>query len=659
MCGFAGYVDLSGRAISERVLRDMAQSLRRRGPDDSGALIDGPCGLAHARLSIIDLAGSPQPMRTPDGPHAIAYNGEVYNYQRLRADLAARGERLTTEGDTEAILRWCAAEWERAPTRLSGIFGFAVWDSARRRLLLARDPLGVKPLFVARPRPDLIVFGSEIKALLTHPEVAPELDEAGLRQALRFRSVYGERTMYRGVTHLRPGSWLEFSASGERTGVFYDLIARADALRGELARLGEQELIARGEALFTDAVRSQLVADVPVGAFLSGGLDSSLLVAAMREIRGPGADLLTFSVGFEGDANSELPHARVVADAVGSTHTEVPLTQAEYIASFAEMTACRDAPVSEPADLAVARMSVVAKREVKVVLSGEGADEVFAGYPKYAFASAPGLLRRGVRALGPRRAAALARALGVDARRVSVAVRALALPDEVDRHAQWFSYLERARLAALFPGLGWGDADWLETTRTHREALARVRGAGALERMQTLDCLTWLPGNMLERGDRMTMAAGLEMRVPFLDQDLAPWGLALPDRMKVRGANPARRTLKWIMRRWADRRLPPGIVGRKKWGFRVPLDQWFRGAMRPMMHEYLTASDSLIARFGGVGAARALLADHDAGRGDAGLELWTLLAAEVWWRDVFAAQRSAHASSSDRAPAVLTAARTA
>lgn len=651
MCGVGGYVDFTGPGPAERVLLGMCDALSRRGPDASGTLRDGPCGLAHARLSIIDLAGSPQPMRTPDGAFAIAYNGETYNYRELRRDLLSRGASLHTEGDTEALLRWCALEWEAALPRFSGIFALAVWDSRRRRLLLARDPLGVKPMFFAQPRPGLLVFGSEIKSILRHPEVPCDLDESGLREALRFRAVYGERTMYRGVAPLPPGAWLEFGERGVRTGRHYDLIERARALRPSLARRDDDDLIAEGESRFVAAVRSQLVADVPVGAFLSGGLDSSLLVAAMREIRGPGADLLTFSVGFENDPRSELPHARVVADAVGSQHTEVPLTQAQYIASFAEMTACRDAPVSEPADLAVARMSVVAKQSVKVVLSGEGADEVFAGYPKYAFASAPGALRAAIRALSPERAAALAKAAGLDARRALVAARALALPDELDRHVQWFAYLDRARIASLFPGLGWTEADWAETTRTHREALRRVAAdADPLAQMQTLDCLTWLPGNMLERGDRMTMAAGLEMRVPFLDQDLAPWGLALPARVKARGAVPGRKTLKWIMRRWADRRLPPGIVGRKKWGFRVPLAEWFRAGMRPMLHDYLTARDSLSARFGGLDAVRGLLDAHDAGRADANLELWTILAAEVWWRDVFRAQRAARERP---APAVL------
>jgi len=629
MCGIGGYVDMSGRPIDPSILQEMCRTLRRRGPDAHGVWVEGSCGLAHARLSVLDVEGSPQPMERDGGAFAITYNGEVYNFQSLRDGLVARGETLRTRGDTEAILGWTAREWERAPARFEGIFALGVWDRASRRLLLARDPFGIKPLFVAQPRDGLLVFGSEIKTLLAHPEVRARPDEAGLRQALRFRAVYGDATMYAGVRPLAPGEWLEFSSAGARRGRFRDVIREAWDQRETLRGRDETSLIREGEALLTEAVRDQLVADVPVGAFLSGGLDSSLLVAMMREARGGQSEIRTYSVGFRDDPSSELSHAESVARACGTTHTEVPVNESDYVSMFADMSGCRDAPVSEPADLAVARMSEVAKRHVTVALSGEGADEVFGGYPKYLFARAPGALRALCRAAGPTRLAWAAGRLGMDGRRALVAARALAQPDEAGRHVQWFSYIERAALAAMLPGLGWSDAQWEETIATHRRVLEGLRGGSQLARMQAMDWSTWLPCNMLERGDRMTMSAGLEMRVPYLHSPLAVWGLALPDHLKARG-----RVGKWIMRRWAERRLPAPIVARPKWGFRTPLDRWFRAGLRDMAHDYLTSDGGLCAAYGDAGAIRALLRDHDEERCNAGLELWTLLSCEVWWQDV-------------------------
>jgi len=612
------------------MLEGMARALARRGPDAGGIWADGRCGLAHRRLSIIDLAASHQPMALASSHTALAYNGEIYNYRDLRQELNGLGASFETAGDTEVVVRVLEQEGEAGLRRLDGMFAFAAWDRLEQRILLARDPAGEKPLFYARPRPDLLVFGSEIKALLEHPEVARELDLDGLRQVLRFRSVYGTRTLYRDVCQLEPGSWLSFGSAGLRCGRFWDLRAEAEACRDELRGASERELVERGRALLTSSVRNRLVADVPVGAFLSGGLDSSLIVASIVGCRRPDEPTYTFSVGFAGDRDSELPHARRVADALGTTHTEVPLTEADYMSELTELTGCRDAPLSEPADLAIARMSRVARERVKVVLSGEGSDEVFCGYPKYRFASAPGWLRFGLRRLGATRAQRVARWARLDVRRVEVAVRALTQPSELDRLVQWFSYLERSQLDGLLPGLEWSEAQWRATCSFQRAALEAFAGEPPAARMQGVDFLTWLPGNLLERGDRMTMASGLEARVPFLDKKLIAFGFALDPRFKIRG-----RVLKWIVREWARDVLPPAIVERPKWGFRVPLAEWFRGSLRDTLNDYLRAPRGLCGRFGTPAAISELLDAHDGGRVDANLALWTLLAAEVWYQDVF------------------------
>lgn len=636
MCGIGGYTDFAKRP-EPAVLNAMARALARRGPDAQTTLQDGPNGFAHTRLSIIDVDGSPQPMAVSDSDVCLAYNGELYNYRDLREALQATGEPFATAGDTEVVLRWVGREWEKALPRFDGMFALAAWDRRRQRLLLARDPLGEKPLFYATPSPGVLVYGSEPKAVLEHPAVDRSIDPDALRQTLRFRAVYGDRCLHAGVSQLEPGGWLEFSKAGLKIGRFFDAIASTREAGRRLAARTDKDLIQQGWDLFRESVRERLIADVPVGAFLSGGLDSSLIVAAMRMESAPDAEIRTFSVGFSEDPHSELAFAKMVADAVGTSHAAIEVGPASFTRRLSELSACRDAPVSQPADVAIAEMSRVARQSVKVVLSGEGADEVFGGYPKHRFAAAPRLLRAGLRAVGPQRAARLAGLVGADPDRALIASRALAHTREVDRIAQWFSYMDLRDLKRLLPGLGWTEADWNETVRRQQETLARMADRGPLARMQMVDCLTWLPSNMLERGDRMTMAEGLEMRPPFMDKALVAFGLALPDRLKLRGD-----VGKWIVRQWAARALPSQIVQRRKWGFRVPLDAWFRGPLRPMLHDYLLSADGICGTYGARAEIARLLDSHATGASDASAALWTLLSAEVWYQDVFRVRNSPH-----------------
>jgi asparagine synthase (glutamine-hydrolysing) len=634
VCGIAGYVDFTAGAPDRKVLTAMTKALGRRGPDASGVWIEGSCGLAHTRLSIIDVAGSPQPMVFPDSDVAIVYNGELYNYRELRADLEAAGVKFRTNGDTEVILRAVARDWTAALPQFDAMFAFGAWDRKRERLLLARDAVGEKPVFYATPSPGVLVFGSELKALLEHPLIDPDVDENALRQAIRFRAVYSNGCLRKGIKQLEPGAWLEFDREGVRTGRFYRLGAEVAKARETMRDVDDNELIRRGRDLFMDSVRQRLVADVPVGAFLSGGLDSSLIVAAMRELRAPNDQIQTFSVGFAGDQHSELKYAETVADAFRTLHRPIVVGPDAYIRRLAELSECRDGPVSQPADVAIAEMSRVARETVKVALSGEGADEVFAGYPKHAYANPPWAIRKALAIMSPSLAANLTGLIGLDRRRTLVAFRAMSGATELDRLVQWFSYFDREGLRELFPGLGWSDADMDNTVATQAAALADVAGERPLFRMQAVDFATWLPGNMLERGDRMTMAEGLEVRPPFLDKELSAFGLALPDRLKIRS-----RVGKWIVRQWAKDLLPPEITNRAKWGFRAPLAEWFRGPMRDMLYGYLTGSQGLIGRYGDKAAIEKLLRSHDSGEIDASESLWTLLTAEVWYCDVHLARR--------------------
>jgi asparagine synthase (glutamine-hydrolysing) len=353
----------------------------------------------------------------------------------------------------------------------------------------------------------------------------------------------------------------------------------------------------------------------------------------MKAARPAEAETCTFSVGFEDDSRSELPFAGTVARHLGTRHTEVAVRQGDYLSDLTLLTAVRDAPISEPADVAIARMSRVAAEQVKVVLSGEGADELFCGYPKYGFARASRALRMALRAVGVSGAERMARLVGLDSRRVGVAANSLTQASELDRLVQWFSYVDRTMLQGLFPGLSWSDEEWAETTGFQGRALDRFSGSDAVVRMQGLDLQTWLPGNLLERGDRMTMSAGLEARVPFLDKQVVAFGLALDANLKIR-----KRSLKWIVRQWARDAIPTEIIARRKQGFTVPLDSWFRGGMRALLRDTCTSRGGLCDRYGDRKQVQSLLDAHDSGTEDAHMELWTIFTAELWYQEVFQAR---------------------
>ena len=628
MCGFAGYVDFHGTIDRTPILLSMLDALGRRGPDDRKIYSDDICGLAHTRLSILDLAGSRQPMTSNGGDLTLAFNGEIYNYRELRSDLRSAGAIFSTLGDTEVLLEGLSRDWRRWLPRLDGMFALAAWDRRRRWLLLARDPLGEKPLFYAMPEPSVLVFGSEVKAVLQHPAVAQSLNLASLRQTLRFNAAYGRSTLYNHVLQLQPGEFLEFGPTGARIGAYYNLIEAVERERTAIAETNDADLVQRGRELFSRSVRRRLVADVPIGAFLSGGLDSSMTVAAMRAHWGPDARIPTFSVGFTGDPRNELPYAKLVADHCRAEFTPVTVGPECVEARLRELSSCNDAPIAQPGAVAVAEMSRIARRTVKVVLSGCGADEIFAGYPKYAFANAPRALSAALRMLGPRTIAVLAIALGSS--RTNIAFRALSQRHEVERISEWFSSTGRGSLYALLPGLNWTDAVWSGTTAVHEDALSFMSGWGPLRRMQMIDCLTWLRENILESNDRMSMAEGLEMRPPFLDKELAAFALALPNRLKVRdGAG------KWMVRQWSIGALPKTIRQRKKWGFRAPLAEWFRGPLREFAADYLTSSRGVCGQFGDPTRVSTLIDAHSSGRIDASATLWTLMSTEVWYQDVF------------------------
>jgi len=606
MCGIVGIRRFDGQPVDEQLLRRMAKQLHHRGPDGDGFQVIGDVGFGHTRLSIIDLEGSPQPMTSANGPFHVTYNGEIFNYERRRAELVQDGVTLKTHGDTEVLLETLRRDGLRGLDKLNGQFAFAFFDEQQGELLLARDRIGILPLYYAE-RPGFVVFASEVKALLPALE-APRLDESAVEDYLTYRSVPPPNTLFEGVRKLAPGTALRIGRDGKlRHEAYWQLPTELpdELLTGDAA-------LQAVDAALRDAVALRLVADVPVGAYLSGGLDSSLTVALMKELRG-GGEVQTFAAGFDDPRFDELPYAKQVAEAVGTTHHEVHVTPQDFQQLWEKLSWHRDGPISEPADIAIHRIAKFARSSVKVLLSGEGADELFAGYPKYAYdpkvarlAAMPNFLMR-----------AGERMLPGSKFRARQAARALTGRTTAERLQTWFApftWYERQKLRAGYGAL-----------RTPGQ-YERCQG-DHLRRMLYVDCHTWLADNLLERGDRMSMAASIENRPPFLDHELVELAFRVDSSMKVRG-----KSGKWIVKEIARRHLPASIVDRKKVGFRVPLDEWFRGGLKDYVHDLLLGRDSFVSSYLDRRTIEGLLGDHMRGRRNEELRLWTLLGFEVWQR---------------------------
>jgi asparagine synthase (glutamine-hydrolysing) len=613
MCGILGVRYFNGRKAEEGLLRKMAKQLKHRGPDGEGFLLLGDVGFGHTRLSIIDIAGSSQPMSSASGPFHITFNGEIFNYQSLRADLAKKGVLFRTQGDTEVLLEILRNDGLKGLNRLNGQFAFAYYDAIQETLLIARDRLGILPLYY-HIGPDFVAFASEIKALL--PVIGkPELDDEAVEEYLTYRSVPPPRTLFKGVKKLAPGTALHIGRNGSlREEVYWALPSRQS---GEILS-GAAAIRAVDEKL-QEAVALRLVADVPVGAYLSGGLDSSLTVALMKRLR-EGGEVQTFAAGFSDPRFDELPFARQVSEAVGTVHHEVMVDANDFMDLWEKLSWHRDGPMSEPADIAIHKIANQARSVVKVLLSGEGSDEIFGGYPKYAYepklaplAAIPNFLRVPAFRIGER-------LLPESKNRMRQAGRALAARSPAERMQTWFgpfTWYERQSLRDSY-GKCNEPGQWDRVEGDH------------LRRMLYVDCHTWLADNLLERGDRMSMAASIENRPPFLDHELVELAFRIDSAMKVKGNSG-----KWLIKEIARKHLPGNIVDRRKVGFKVPLDNWFRGGLKEHVHDLLSGQQSFVGSYFDQRVVRNLLHDHMRGRRNEELRLWTLMGLEIWHRAFF------------------------
>lgn len=602
MCGIVGVRRFDGQPVQEELLRAMTARLTHRGPDGEGYWVGGSTGFGHRRLSIIDVAGSPQPMATADERLRVTFNGEIFNFRELRegCDYPFR-----TNGDTEVLLALFQREGPRSVERLRGQFAYAIHEGDD--LWLFRDRLGVLPLFTYSDG-DMFAFASELKALLPALPTAPAVDLASLDSYLSRRAVDAPHTLFEHVKKLMPGHRMRVGPDRAYESEPYWSIPS-----GAPRKVSDQEAVQLVADGLEDAVRSALVADVPVGALLSGGVDSSLIVALATKLRG-GEPVDTFSAGFGDPRYDELPHARDVSKIFATNHHEVVVEPENFAELWSKLTWHRDAPISEPGDVAVFELATLARQSVKVLLSGEGSDELFAGYPKYKmarFTNLADVLPAGLRASA---FGELERRLPASAARARIALRTLAAPTEVDRLASWFAPFTAPERKTLLGGIA-----------SRPPVTERPAGVDAIERMLVFDCQGWLADNLLERGDRMSMAASVELRPPILDHRMVELAFSLPSRVKVH-----RGQTKWVIKEVARRHLPESIVDRRKLGFRAPLDAWFRGGLREMAWDMLLGPSSFVGTTLDPVAVRSILDTHDSGRRDESGRIWTLLSLEVW-----------------------------
>jgi asparagine synthase (glutamine-hydrolysing) len=619
MCGICGLAHLNGRPVDPGLLERMNDTLLHRGPDSGGTHVDGAVGIAARRLSIIDLETGDQPLSNEDGTVTVVQNGEIYNFQSLRDDLRAKGHTFRTKGDTEVLAHLYEERGPAFAEDLRGMFAVAVWDAKRRRLVLARDRFGIKPLYY-RLTGSSLSFASELKALLPQPDFSREIDVDALDAFLAFSFVPAPYSIFREVRKLPPGSVLVWDADGGGD-VRVERYARPRPVpAGEVRTEGEDELAEELRERLRDSVRAHLIADVPVGVLLSGGVDSCTLAALASEVAAP---VRTFTIGFDERGFDERSLARLIAQRYGTDHHELVL-RPDAVQLLPALAAAFDEPFADASAIPTYLVSELARRHVKVALSGEGGDEFFGGYNYYAghglarlAAPVAGLLRPLVERLPT--STGKASSFDWKAKRF---VRHAKL-SAVERHYAWKSVFTPAERAEVVNPERRAAADPLDLLR---EGYGYTDGAADdLARLMGLDLGLFLVDDMLVKTDRASMAHSLEARVPLLDPVVAELALALPTRMKVRGLSKKR-----LLRRAVEPLLPREILEGEKRGFSPPMGTWLQGELQPMAREALSAETVRRQGFFEPAAVTRLLDAHVAGTEDNSRKIWALLTFSLW-----------------------------
>ena len=632
MCGIAGILNSRG-PVDRDVLARMTNSLRHRGPDDEEYHLETPApgrlavGLGFRRLAIIDLGAGRQPMANEDESLWIVCNGEIYNHQDLRSELEARGHRFRTHCDIETLLHLYEESGPDCLQKVNGMFAAAIWDTRDQRLFLARDRLGKKPLYY-RHTPSQFLFGSEVKALLQHPDCPPELDRVSLAKYLAYEYVPSPHCIFKGIQKLPAGHHLTWKNGQTTVRQYWDLsfppVANSRP-EGEIA----DELLAR----LREAVRLRLISDVPLGVFLSGGIDSSSVVAMMAELR-PASQIKTFAIGFEERSFDESHHARLVARHFGTDHHEDILKSQTLVDILPEVADFLDEPFADASIIPTYLLSRFTRRHVTVALGGDGGDELLAGYPTFQADRVARWYRRLPSALHKGLAQRLTGLLPVSHKNFSFDFK-------VKQFLRGVSYEPGIRnqvwLGSFTPdeqqNLLRADSGGADVYDDIRAAEGRCEAKAALNRLVYLYCKFYLQDDILFKVDRASMACGLEARAPFLDYTLVDFLCTIPPRLKLRGL-----TAKYILKRALKGRLPADILGRGKKGFGIPIAKWFRGELRELLQD--TLSESRLKRQGlfNPTAVSALIAQHLQGKKDNRKQLWTLFMFQLWHEKYLRAQ---------------------
>ncbi len=620
MCGICGVVNAGNDSLIDKgILHQMCQTIYHRGPDDDGFYFDQQAGLGMRRLSIIDLVSGDQPVSNEDETLWVVFNGEIYNYKSLHADFVGKGHRFKTKSDTEVIVHAYEEYGERCPEYFNGMFAFALWDVPRRRLLLARDHIGIKPLYYWVGQ-DRLIFGSELKSVIANPAVPREIDLVALDQFLTLEYIPAPRTIFKGVNKLPAGYRLVYQEGNVHIEQYWD-IPDKDVPSDE--KIIKEMLI----ELIDDSVRMQLMSDVPLGAFLSGGIDSSTVVASMSE--SSNSSVKTFSIGFDDATYNELPYARAIASRFRTDHTEEILEP--DIADLAErLVRHLDEPFGDFSIFPTYLVSEVARREVKVVLSGDGGDELFGGYDTYVaqqmdryYRYLPASLRQGLIPTLMGKVPPRPEKKGL-INKTKRFVEGAALPSSL-QHTRWMLFMTAEDKADLYKPEVSACLDGTSTASVLEGHFDRKTGFDPLAQQQYVDIKTYLVDDILTKVDRMSMAVSLETRVPLLDYRIVELAVNLPPQMKL-----YRGETKRILKQAMAGRLPHEVLNKPKQGFSIPLKNWLRDPLKPMMMDLLSPEKVQQRGYFNPECVSRWVSEHMNGTMNHSHRLWALMVFELW-----------------------------
>jgi len=622
MCGIVGIVRNDGSDVDQALVTRMCTAIKHRGPDDDGFYFNNSVGLGMRRLAIIDLKSGQQPIHNRDRTAWIVFNGEIYNYRELRDKLEKLGHSFYTNSDTEAIVHAYDQYGADCPNHLRGMFAFAIWDERTEGLFIARDRVGKKPLLYAQVNGQLI-FGSEFSALLQHPDIPKDVDHEALNEYLSFMCVPAPRTAYQAIKKLEPGHSLRYRKGELKIERYWqpDFSKKLD--------ISEQEAGERTIEILRDAVKVRLMSEVPLGAFLSGGIDSSAVVALMAEESS--TPVKTFSIGFEEQDFSELHHARRVAEHVGADHHEF-IVRADALEVLPILVEHYGEPYADSSAIPTYYVARETRKHVTVALNGDGGDESFAGYERYAamrlaerYHRIPAVLRESVvrQAIELMPSSETKRSRIRDVKRF---IQAASLP-KVERYLRWVSVFDSEAKQDLLTENFARQTGGLSMAGKLDPWFARANGSGIVDASLLTDIMTYLPNDLLVKVDIATMANSLEARSPFLDHQVMEFAASLPEKYKLRGL-----TTKYLLKQMLRKLLPAENLNRRKMGFGVPIGHWFRGQLQPFLRETLLAEASLNRGLFRPEAVKRMVELHTRGEREFSAQLWTLLMLELWFQ---------------------------